>query len=70
MTDPVMIPYGKTGSGYAGSATSRERQEREDGLGKTAYRQREALQAITQAGRDGMTVSEIEERYGWHHGQS
>lgn len=65
-----MVPYGGTGSGYSGSATSRERQEREDGLGKTAYRQREALQAITQAGRDGMTVSEIEERYGWHHGQS
>lgn len=67
---PTMVAYGTTGSGYSGSATSRERQEREDGLGKTAYRQREALQAITVAGREGMTVSEIEARYGWHHGQS
>lgn len=65
-----MIPYGKDGSGWSGSATSHERQEREDALGKTAVRQREALRAIIRADGVGMTVGEIETMYGWHHGQS
>jgi hypothetical protein len=65
-----MVPYGQQGSGHAGNATSRERQEREDALGKTAHRQREALRAITSSGATGMTTGEIEGLYGWHHGQS
>lgn len=67
---PGFIPYGQDGSGHAGNASSRERQAREDALGKTAYRQREAFRAIDQAGAEGCTTSELEVRYGWHHGQS
>lgn len=67
---PGYIPYGQTGSGHAGNATSRERQEREDALGKTAHRQREALRSIAAAGDSGMTCGEVETLYGWHHGQS
>jgi len=67
---PGFIPYGKDGSGHAGNATSRERQAREDALGKTAVRQREAYRAIIEADGHGVTTGELELRYGWHHGQS
>lgn len=67
---PRMVPYGETGSGHAGNASSKDRQEREDSLGTTAYRQRAALTLITNAKSEGMTVMEFEEGLGLHHGQA
>src|SRR5688500_18800455 len=67
---PGFIPYGRDGSGNAGNASSQGRQEREDALGKTAVRQREAGGGIAGAMAAGMTTGEIEGLHGWHHGQS
>lgn len=67
---PGMVPYGTTGSGHAGNDTSRERQETEDALGTTAWRQAQALQMITEAKSAGVTVMEYEAEFGLHHGQA
>lgn len=67
---PGMIPYGETGSGHAGNSTSRERQEREDSLGTTAWRQKQCLEAVAAAKSEGVTVMEIERMFNLHHGQS
>lgn len=68
--NPGMVPYGNTGSGHAGNDSSRERQEREDALGTTAWRQAQALQMITEAKSAGVTVMEYEAEFGLHHGQA
>ena len=67
---PQMVPYGATGSGHAGNASSKDRQEREDSLGTTAFRQKAALELISRGASDGMTVMEFEEKLGIHHGQA
>ena len=67
---PGMVPYGKQGSGHAGNDSSRERQETEDALGTTAWRQAEAYKMIVGAGSAGVTVMEYEKEFGLHHGQA
>lgn len=67
---PEMVPYGEQGSGHAGNDTSRERQEREDALGTTAWRQAQVLGAIATAASAGVTVMEIEKDFDLHHGQA
>jgi hypothetical protein len=69
MTDGI-IPYGETGSGWSGSDTSRERQEREDGAGITGWRQHEVFAYLTKRGADGATVAEVEDHFEIGHGKA
>lgn len=66
----TMIPYPNAGSGHAGNATSRERQEIEDATGMTATRQLLALSMVNKSGPNGATVAEVEEALGVGHGQA
>lgn len=65
-----MIPYPNAGSGHAGNATSRERQEIEDAKGLTQSRQADTLRWVTAAGSDGMVVAELEKVLRVGHGQA
>ena len=56
----VETPYGRKGSGWSGSSTSRERQEREDADGTTGWRQQQVVEHLGQAGPAGMTCGELE----------
>lgn len=47
-------------SGHSGGASSRDRAEREDKSGVTGWRQKEVLALLQAAGREGMTVHELE----------
>lgn len=67
---PTMIPYGTTGSGHAGNATSRERQEKEDAAGLTGKRQRAVFEAVELSARYGVTALEMEQLLGVGHGQA
>ena len=60
MTEGI-IPYGNTGSGWSGSETSRERQEREDSAGITGKRQAEVYGLLATHTTAGMTVKEVED---------
>jgi hypothetical protein len=67
----MMIEYPNGhGSGHAGNATSRERQQIEDASGLTEGRQKMALNAVTAAGPDGLVVSELELILAVGHGQA
>lgn len=57
-------------SGWSGTDTSAERVEREDSDGTTTKRQREVYRLILQTGAKGMTVKELREETGMHHGQA
>lgn len=69
--DPV-LPYGITNpsSGYSGTDTSAERARTEDRDGTTAYRQRQVRELLYARGEHGITVKELRELTGWHHGQA
>lgn len=66
----TMIPYPNAGSGHAGNATSRERQEREDATGLTLSRQQAALSMVNKSGSNGVTVKEMEQFLDVGHGQA
>ena len=67
----TMIEYPNGhGSGHAGNATSRERQQLEDAKGLTESRQERALTALTAAGPNGLVVAEMENILGVGHGQA
>lgn len=67
---PVSLPYAGT-SGHSGSDTSRERAERQDSTGTTADRQGQVLALLLLPPRiHGVTVKELREDLGWHHGQA
>lgn len=69
--DLPITPYdGGTSSGHSGSEASQERSEREDSDGTTEKRQAAALELVRQAEKHGMTVKELREGTGWHHGQA
>ena len=71
MSEPLMIPYpGDHGSGHAGNATSKERQEENDATGVTSMVQRAALSMVKRAGSEGMTVAEFEDQTSIGHGQA
>lgn len=63
------LPYGDT-AGYSGSATSRERAEAEAEDGTAHARQRITLILLREAGETGLTVVDLRETTGWHHGQA
>jgi ribosomal protein S25 len=65
----VEYPNGH-GSGHAGNATSKERQQAEDAKGLTESRQAKALQAVTAFGANGLVVAELELMLGVGHGQA
>lgn len=66
-----MIPYPNMGSGHAkGSDTSRERQERLDASGITAYNQRQALGLLIKFESNGITAAELEDWLEIGHGQA
>lgn len=62
-------PYAGT-SGWSGSATSRERAERDDADGTTTERQRAVLALLSDRRWVGATYAEVGRTYGWHHGQA
>lgn len=70
MDPPLMVPYGNTGSGHAGNASSRERQVREDASGMTQSRQKAALAAVEMAMSHGITSAELEDYLKIGHGQA
>lgn len=66
----LMIPYGNTGSGHAGNATSRDRQEIQDASGLTGKRQKATLEAVELSAGHGVTSAEMEDMLGVGHGQA
>lgn len=68
MSDPVALPYAGT-SGFSGSSTSEERARTQDADGTTGRRQREVLRLLHRYQHSGLTVHELTDRTGWHHGQ-
>lgn len=68
---PLMNEYPNgNGSGHAGNATSRERQQIEDANGMTLSRQQRTLEAVHTAGANGLVSVEVEELLGVGHGQA
>lgn len=63
------IGYGDT-SGHSGTDTSEDRARHEDSTGITSVRQRSVLMALGFSGPRGVTVKELREATGWHHGQA
>lgn len=61
------LPYAGT-SGHSGTDTSRERALRADRSGKTALRQAQALNLLSQRELVGLTWKELSEITGLHHG--
>jgi len=62
-------PYAGS-SGWSGSATSKERADREDASGITGWRSREVHALIAAAGRSGMTDKEVQAALAIGHGAS
>jgi hypothetical protein len=62
------LPYGAKGSGWSGSETSRERQEREDASGITGKRQAQVYALLATHTGHGMTVKEVEDALSLGHG--
>lgn len=61
------LPYNNT-QGYAGTDTSKERAERDVREGTANERQRWVLGRLKLMGHTGITVAELREASGWHHG--
>jgi DNA-binding MarR family transcriptional regulator len=61
------LPYNQT-SGHSGTDTSKERALRADRSGKTALRQAQALNLLSQRKMSGLTWKELSEITGLHHG--
>lgn len=65
---PIIVPYGDTGTGHAGSETSRARQEQDDSTGRAGRRRRSALQLLAFHQSRGMTAGEAENALRLGHG--
>lgn len=63
------LPYHET-SGHSGSDTSEARALHADRSGKTAMRQAQALELLSQKSNQGLTWKEFSEITGLHHGTS
>ena len=61
------LPYNGT-SGHSGTDTSKERALTADRSGKTALRQAQALNLLSQRKMSGLTWKELSEITGLHHG--
>lgn len=68
MSAPARTPYGVKGSGHSGSDTSRERQQREDADGTTAWRQEAVREAVRMGRSGGKTCGELEREMNAGHG--
>ena len=66
MVEPV-LPYNDT-SGYSGTDTSEQRARDRDSSGKTLSSQNDTLKYLADAGDHGLTVQELRNMTGWHHG--
>ena len=63
------LPYAGT-SGHSGSATSRDRAEREDATGVTGKRQKDVIKFLSAMEKHGGTCKEVSTWLSIHHGQS
>lgn len=70
MSEIPALPYAGTSGFAAGSPTSQQRQIREDEEGVTESRQTTVIAYLQGRGGLGVTSPELEQRYGWHHGQA
>lgn len=71
MSEPTMIEYPNGhGSGHSGSASSKDRQVREDAAGLTKARQQAALDVVAAAAAEGVTSGELENFLRIGHGQA
>lgn len=61
------LPYANT-SGWSGTDTSEDRARTADNDGRTSQRQTDTLKAVRHRGSYGMTVAEVRDTSGWHHG--
>ena len=61
------LPYNQT-SGHSGTDTSKERALHADRSGKTALRQAQALNLLSQRKMSGLTWKELSDITGLHHG--
>lgn len=68
---PYPEPDGESAtSGWSGSDASHDRALREDASGTTSHRQSVTLGNVEAMGREGLTVVDLREITGWHHGQA
>lgn len=70
MTLPYSDPETGRTSGHSGTDTSAARAHREDASGTTAERQNYALREMRLQGTYGLTVKELRDDSGMHHGQA
>lgn len=70
MSREQITPYGRKGSGYSGTAASKQRQKDEDATGVTGFRQIAIFKTINGMKDHGMTCSEVERVHGLGHGQA
>jgi hypothetical protein len=61
------LPYAGT-SGWSGTDTSEQRAREADESGETSKRQNMVTAAVMAHGHQGLTVAELRDRSGWHHG--
>jgi hypothetical protein len=69
-TLPYPEPDGTRTQGHSGSTTSQERAVRERDTGTVSKRQKETLRYARLGGTFGLTVKELRDMTGWHHGQA
>lgn len=75
VSEPALFPYPEPGgeeftAGHSGSDTSRERAEHERDTGTLAERARQAITYLDAMGQRGLTVVDLREVTGLHHGQA
>lgn len=63
------LPYAGT-SGWSGSSTSKARAVTADRDGTTSERQATVIRYLAAMGSSGVTVAELRQYTGWHHGQA
>jgi hypothetical protein len=68
VVDVQPVAYGNKGSGWQGTDTSRDRAERADSTGISRLRVRQAAERVSEAGGNGLTVTEFEAITGLGHG--
>lgn len=69
MSEQPILPYAGT-SGWSGSSASEDRATHADADGTTAKRQRDTIGHLHIFASEGMTVTDLKETLGLHHGQA
>jgi hypothetical protein len=70
MTLPYPEPDGTTTAGHSGSETSHERAVNERDSGALSKRLQRTANIVRMSGVRGVTVKELREETGWHHGKA